>query len=101
MNLVVTEVPFHDGHLQAHLDTRNGPLALDEGHATEPHLTVTIAWVTAKALLIDGQPQAAMSAFMNGKIKVEGDMAKLVALQNQAPDPRAQDVLDRLRALTA
>jgi hypothetical protein len=101
MNLNITEVPFSADGLRANLDTRVGPLALAEGHASDPHLTVTITWITAKALLIDGQPQAAMSAFMAGKIKVEGDMAKLVALQNQKPDPRAEDVLAQLRAITA
>ena len=101
MNLNITEVPFSADGLRANLDTRVGPLALAEGHANDPHLTVTITWITAKALLIDGQPQAAMSAFMAGKIKVEGDMAKLVALQNQKPDPRAEDVLAQLRAITA
>ena len=56
-------------------------LLLAEGHANDPHLTVTITWITAKALLIDGQPQAAMSAFMAGKIKVEGDMGVAMQLQ--------------------
>ena len=101
MNLNVTEVPFAPAGLKANLDTRVGPLALEEGHASDPHLTVTITWVTAKALLIDGQPQAAMSAFMAGKIKVECDMSKLVALQNQKPDPRAAEVLEQLKAITA
>ncbi|NBV26286.1 MAG: hypothetical protein EBR99_03120, partial [Actinobacteria bacterium] len=63
MNLIVTEVPFSSQEIQANLDTRVGTLALEEGHASDPHLTVTITWATAKALLIDGQPQAAMSAF--------------------------------------
>ena len=101
MNLNVTEVPFGDGSLAAHLDTTNGPLALDFGHLATSDLTVTVDWSTAKALLVDGNPQAAMSAFMNGKIKVVGDMAKLVALQNVTPDPRTEDVISRLRALTS
>ena len=101
MNLTVTEAPFSSEHLLAYLDTTSGPLALEAGHVSNPHLSVTIAWATAKALLIDGQTQAVMSAFMAGKIKVEGDMSKLVALQNQPPDPRGEEVLAKLRALTA
>ena len=101
MNLIVTEVPFSTQNIQANLDTRVGTLALEEGHASDPQLTVTITWATAKALLIDGQPQAAMSAFMAGEIRVEGDMSKLVGLQNQKPDPRAEQVLSQLKLITS
>jgi len=38
---------------------------------------------------------------MAGKIRVEGDMSKLVALQNQKPDPRAEQVLNQLKAITS
>jgi hypothetical protein len=100
MNLTVTEVPFQNDHLLAHLDTNAGPLALEAQHHESPHISITIGWATAKALLIDGQSQAVMSAFMAGKIRVEGDMSKLVALQNQAPDPRADAVIAALREIT-
>ncbi|MBU6233867.1 MAG: SCP2 sterol-binding domain-containing protein [Acidobacteria bacterium] len=101
MNLTVTDVPFQEGSLLAHLNTDAGPLALEASHHPTPHISITIAWATAKALLIDGQSQAVMSAFMAGKIRVEGDMSKLVALQNQAPDPRADAVIAALRDITA
>jgi len=32
---------------------------------------VTVDYITAKAILVDGNPQAAMTAFMNGKIRLE------------------------------
>jgi hypothetical protein len=38
---------------------------------------------------------------MAGKIRVEGDMSKLVALQNVSPDERAHEAVAKLRALTA
>ena len=101
MNLTVTDVPFQSDHLLAHLDTNEGPLALNATHHPDPQISITIAWATAKDLLIDGQSQAVMSAFMAGKIRVEGDMSKLVALQNQEPDPRADAVIAALRAITA
>src|ERR1039458_4414339 len=63
MNLVVTEVPFGEGGLNAHMDTSSGELELDRGHLEAPDLTVTVDYVTAKAILVDGNPQAAMSAF--------------------------------------
>ncbi len=100
MNLIVTDVPFGASPLHAHLDTTVGVLALDEGHHASPDIIITVDWATAKALLIDGKPQAAMSAFMAGKVRVEGDMSKLVAMQNQPIDERSVSVVDRLRAIT-
>ncbi|MEI8127551.1 MAG: hypothetical protein WCG86_07040 [Actinomycetota bacterium] len=101
MNLTVTDVPFGPDTLEAHLNSASGPLAIEYEHHANAHLSITIDWSTAKALLIDGNPQAAMGAFLNGKIKVEGDMSKLIALQNTPPSPRAQVLLLELRALTA
>ena len=100
MNLVVTEVPFGDGNLDAHLDTTGGELELDTGHLDTPDLTATLDYATAKAILIDGNPQAGMQAFMAGKIKVQGDMTKLMAMQAGTPDPTAVQVQERLKAIT-
>lgn len=101
MNLIVTEVPFGTSPLEAHLDTTQGALALEHGHHPSPDLIITVDWQTAKALLIEGKAQAAMSAFMAGKVKVEGDMSKLVAMQSAKPDPRSERVIIRLREITA
>jgi hypothetical protein len=102
MNLVVTAVPFGDADIDAHVDTSNGNLVLDTGHLESPDLTVTVDYDTAKAILIEGNPQAGMQAFMAGKVRVEGDMAKLMALQAQpaASDPNAAEMATRLREIT-
>src|SRR5271169_3831992 len=86
VNLVVTEVPFGAGEVQAHLDTSSGELDLDSGHIDDPHLTVTIDYYTAKSMLVEGNPQAGMQGFMAGKVRVDGDIAKLMALQGGALD---------------
>jgi hypothetical protein len=102
MNLVVTSVPFGDKDIDAHLDTSSGELALDTGHLEGPDLTVTVDYDTAKAILIEGNPQAGMQAFMAGKVKVEGDMAKLMALTAApAPDPSAAEMATRLKEMTS
>ena len=36
MNLVVTEVPFGDKDIDAHMDTSSGELVLDDGSPREP-----------------------------------------------------------------
>lgn len=101
MNLVVTELPFGDGQLDAHLDTSSGELELDKGHLDDPDLKVTVDYDTARAILVDGNAQAGMQAFMAGKVRVEGDMAKLMVLQTAPPDPSAQELAERLRAITS
>lgn len=102
MNLVVTSVPFGDGDIDAHMDTSSGELNLDTGHLENQDLKVTVDYDTAKAILIEGNPQAGMQAFMAGKVRVEGDMAKLMALQAAPPpDASALEMANRLKEITA
>ncbi|HVX21858.1 MAG TPA: SCP2 sterol-binding domain-containing protein [Acidimicrobiales bacterium] len=99
-NLVITELPFGDGTLDAHLDTSSGEIELDKGHVDPADLKVTVDYSTAKAILVDGNAGAGMQAFMAGKVRVEGDMAKLLVLQASPVDPAAQELAARLRAIT-
>jgi putative sterol carrier protein len=102
MNLVVTAVPFSDEDVLAHMDTSSGELVLDTGHLENQDLKVTVDYDTAKAILIEGNPQAGMQAFMAGKVRVEGDMAKLMALQAApaATDTTAAELAGRIRDIT-
>ena len=100
MNLNVNEVPFGGGAIEAHLDTSEGAITLELGHIELVDLTVTLDYATAKAILVEGNPSAGMQAFMAGRIKVDGDMSKLMALQGAAPDPTAAEVAIRLREIT-
>ena len=102
MNLVITGVPFGEGTIDAHMDTTSGELVLDTGHLETQDLKVTVDYATAKAILIEGNPQAGMQAFMAGKVKVEGDMAKMMAL-SAAPagaDTSAAEMAARLKDIT-
>ena len=100
MNLVITEVPFGEGQLDAHMDTTGGEVDMDLGHLETPDLTVTLEYETAKAILVEGNPQAGMQAFMAGKIKVQGDMTKLMAMQSASPDPVAAEIAEKIKAIT-
>ena len=82
------------------MDTTGGDVDMDLGHLESPDLTVTLDYDTAKAILVDGNPQAGMQAFMAGKIKVQGDMTKLMAMQAGAPDPVAQKIADKIKEIT-
>jgi putative sterol carrier protein len=97
MNLVITEVPFGDGSVDAHMDTTSGELELETGHLDEPDVTATLDYETAKAMMVDANPQAAMQAFMAGKIKLQGDMTKAMALQSGPPNP---ELTKRIQEIT-
>lgn len=101
MNQVITDVPFGEGTISAHLDTSGGEMDMDVGHLDDPDLTVTLDYATAKAILVEGNLQAGMQAFMAGKIKVQGDMTKMMAMQQGAVDAGAAEVAARIREITA
>ncbi|MCU1487436.1 MAG: hypothetical protein JWN67_4182 [Actinomycetia bacterium] len=103
VNLVVTDVPFGSGSLDAHVDTSSGELEIDTGHLDATDLTLTLDYQTARAILVEQNPQVAMSAFMGGRIKVQGDMTKLIVLQGQmgAADPVALEVAGRISDITS
>ncbi len=100
MNLVITEVPGGNP-LDAHIDTSGGEPDIERGHLADPDLTVTLDYETAKALFVEGNSQAAMSAFMAGKVQVDGDMAKLLSLQGTAPLGEAEELAARIREITS
>ena len=100
MNMVITEVPFGEGTVNAHMDTSGEDVAMDLGHLEGEDLTVTVDYATAKAIFIDQNPQAGMQAFMAGKIKVQGDMTKLMAMQSGTPDPAAAEVAAKISEIT-
>ena len=100
MNQVITDVPFGDGTLHSHMDTSSGELVMEEGHLDEVDLTVTLDYATAKAIFVEGNPQAGMQAFMEGKVKLQGDLTKLMAAQVAGTGPGAPGLAEELSAIT-
>ena len=100
MNQIITDVPFGEGTINAHMDTSSGEMQMDMGHIDSPDVTVTLDYDTAKAIFVEGNPQAGMQAFMAGKVKVQGDMTKLMAMQAAPPDARAQELSKKIRDIT-
>ena len=102
MNLVVTDTPF-TSDVEGHVDTTQGEVVIEDGHLEGPDLTVTVDYATARAIFIDQDAAAAMQAFMGGRIKVDGDLTKMLAMQASAaaPDANAQALADALRDITA
>jgi hypothetical protein len=105
MNQVIHEVPFGSGVIHAYVDTSSGRLVVDTGQLESPDLTVTLSYDTARALLVDGDAQAAMNAFLGGRIKIDGDITKLIALQaagaQSTSSPAAVEMVKRIQEITA
>ena len=101
MNQVITDVPFGDGTLNVFLDTSSGDVVMDLGALDAPDLTVTTDYVTARQVFVDQNQAAGMQAFMAGKIKVQGDMMKMMALQSAMPqDEIAKQISTEIKDLT-
>lgn len=102
MNQVITEVPFGDGEVRVFLDTTSGDVVMDKGELENPDLTVTTDWTTARAIFVLQDQAAGMQAFMSGKIKVQGDMMKMMAMQTSMPqDDVAKKIAQEIKDLTA
>jgi len=102
VNQVITDVPFGDGTINSFIDTSSGDMVMDLGTLDSPDVTVTTDYATAKKLFVDQDAAAAMQAFMGGKVKVQGDMMKMMALQTAMPtDEASQAISAEIKAITA
>ena len=96
LNLTVVGGP--DGDRDMHLSSGQ----FERGHADGAPTKLTVPYNVAKDLFIEGNPQAAMQAFMSGQIKVEGDMSKVMAMQAAGtPSPEQAAFQEKIKALTA
>ncbi|MGH9043761.1 MAG: SCP2 sterol-binding domain-containing protein [Acidimicrobiales bacterium] len=100
INLVVTQVPGRD-QLEAHVDTTGGLTDIELGHLEGVDVTVTLDFDTAKAIFVNGGGDTATAAFMAGRIRVDGDIAKLMAFQGGAALGGSSELTARIRAITA
>ena len=102
MNQVVTDVPFGDGTVKSFLDTSTGDIVMDLGELEPADLTVTTDYATARAVFVEQDQAAGMQAFMAGKIKVQGDMMKMMAMQTGMPQTDiTKQVAEEIKAITA
>ena len=80
VNVTITDTPF-GAERQMHMGAQSGRGHWGIGHAPEADVTLTTDYETAKDVLLSGDPTSGMQAFMSGKVKVQGDLAKLMAAQ--------------------
>jgi hypothetical protein len=92
MNVTVTDTPFgSERHL--HMGAKDGRASWGIGHVDDGDVHLTTDYDTAKDVFVAGDPMAGMQAFMSGKVKVQGDMAKLLAAQAGAAAPGGASAL--------
>ncbi len=102
INVVTTKVPFGDGTVSAYIDTSSGALDMELGSLDDADLTITTEYEIARAVFVEQDPTASMQAFMSGRIKVEGDITRLMAMQTALPpSDEAAQVAGEIKAITA
>ena len=101
VNLRLSDAP-DGGTIEAHLDTSSGQPALELGLLPTADVSLSMEYAIARAAFVSQDQAAVMAAFMSGKVKVEGDMAKLLAMQAQQSQagPLAAEVLARVKDIT-
>jgi hypothetical protein len=101
INQIVNDVPFGDGEVRSYLDTSSGSMIMELGELDEADATITTDYATAKALFVDQDQAVVMQAFMAGKITVQGDMMKLMAMQTAIPSTEATETIsEEIAAIT-
>lgn len=102
INQVVTGVPWGEGTVESYLDTSSGEVVMELGSLEDADVTVVTDYDTAKAIFVEQDAAAGMQAFMTGKIQVQGDMMKLMAMQMAMPtDDASRQIADEIKAITA
>ena len=101
MNQVITGAPFAEGPIKTSLDTSSGQVVLQPGELADADVTITTDWETARALFVEQDQAAVMAAFMEGKVQIQGDLMKLLAMQASLPaDESAQALAAQVQAIT-
>jgi hypothetical protein len=71
------------------------------GHQASAPTKLTIASDLARKIFVDGDAAAGVQAFLEGKMQVEGDLAKLVAMQTVEPSEPQKALTKKIAAITA
>jgi putative sterol carrier protein len=81
-NLVMNlEVSDGDQTTLFHMGSKDGATLFGKGHTDGADLTLATDIGTAREVFVANNPQAGMQAFMAGKVRIQGDMTKLMMAQ--------------------
>ncbi len=73
---------------------------LHKGLNDQAQTTLLLDRNTLQSIITDFDMNEVMGAFMGGKIRVEGDMSQLMALQTARPSPEQKELFKRIKAGT-
>ncbi len=100
VNVVVTGTPFGEDRT-LHVGAAAGQTQWGPGHATDADVTLTTDYDTARAIFLAGDQQVVMDALLAGRMKIQGDLAKLMAAQAAGGGPLAPGLGQALQEMTA
>ena len=71
------------------------------GHKPGAPTTLTLSAALARKIFVEADQAAGVQAFLTGEIQVEGDLAKLVAMQTVEPSGPQKQLTEKIAAITA
>lgn len=73
---------------------------IHQGSNADALTTLSLDAETLKAVFLERDMNRAMQAFMDGKIRVEGDMGQLMAIQTASPSSEQKQLFKDILAIT-
>ncbi|HEU0030644.1 MAG TPA: hypothetical protein VFQ53_08425 [Kofleriaceae bacterium] len=70
------------------------------GHQATADATLTLTEALARKIFLEADAAAGVQAFLAGEMQVEGDLAKIVAMQTVEPSVPQQQLTKRIAAIT-
>lgn len=71
------------------------------GHQPNVETRLTLPSAVARKIFVDGDAAAGVQAFLTGEIQVEGDLAKVVAMQTVEPSEPQKRLTAQISKITA
>ncbi len=84
---------------ETHLFMKDGLFV--RGHRPGVPTTITLPAALARKIFVDVDTVAGVQGFLAGELKVDGDLAKVVAMQTAEPSVQQKLLASRIAAITA
>ncbi len=74
---------------------------VSQGHRTDADAKITLDEALARKLFVEADAAAGVQGFMEGKLVIEGDLAKVIAMQTAEPSAQQKALAQKIAAITA
>lgn len=95
---MIVNLKVNDSEQNVEANFANG--LLNRGLNPDATTTLLLDRDVLQSIITDFDTNEIMGAFMSGKIRVEGDMSQLMALQTARPSPEQKELFKRIRSMT-